>query len=394
MTFGTWAALIPSFQQKFGLSEGQLSWVLFGLVLGALMSMPLTGHVIPRWGSRPIAVPAALAFCATLTLLALAPNYATLIAAAVLFGALKGAVDVSINAQAITVENAIEKPIISSFQAFWSLGGLGAAFFLSIAMSHGSSPTLLMLAMAALLFLLTLSTYDRLLADTSSAEREPHGFSWPDSKLLRLGGLAFLALFSEGVLLDWSAVYARNVANMSLAVAPMAFAAFAVCMAAGRFAGDLLIGRFGPIVMLRVSGVLMALGVGVAVLIPSWPAVLIGFATVGFGIANLVPILFGVAGRAHENGAGPGLATVTTLGYFGFLTGPPVIGALAAFAGLPLAFVMVVVFGTIIATLGVSVVRPSLNSSRPMAERPILEVTSARRRVPGTQQPQAHPLRS
>jgi len=363
MTFGTWAALIPSFQQRFGLSNGQLSWVLFGLVLGALISMPLTGQLIARWGSRTIALPAALAFCAALTVLALAPNYATLIAAAVLFGAVKGAVDVSINVQAITVENAIEKPIISSFQAFWSLGGLGAAFLLSIAMNHGFPATLLMLAMAVFLLLLTLSAFDRLLSDRSPVKKEQRGFSWPDSKLLRLGGLAFLALFSEGVLLDWSAVYAHSVANVSVAVAPMAFAAFALSMAAGRIVGDLLIARFGPIVVLRVSGALMALGVGVAVLIPTWPAVLMGFATVGFGIANLVPILFGVAGRVHENGAGPGLATVTTLGYFGFLSGPPVIGALAAFAGLPLAFGMVVVFGTIIATLGVSVVRPSLKIS-------------------------------
>ena len=161
-------------------------------------------------------------------------------------------------------------------------------------------------------------------------------------------------------LLDWSAVYARSVTNMSLATAPMAFAAFALSMAAGRFVGDYWIGRFGPIAMLRCSGLLMALGVGIAVLLPAWPTVLVGFTTTGLGIANLVPILFGAAGRAHHDGAGPGLATVTTIGYFGFLSGPPIIGALAAFAGLPLAFVMVIVFGTIITTLGVAVIRPPL----------------------------------
>jgi MFS family permease len=360
MTFGTWAALIPSFQQKFSLSEAQLSWVLLGLVVGALISMPLTGRVITGWGSRAIAFPAALAFCSALTLLALAPNYMVLIAAALLFGALKGAVDVSINAQAITVENAIGKPIMSSFQAFWSFGGLAAAFFLSLAMSRGFSSGSLMLTMAAVFLVLTLSTSGKLLPDRSPSRGESPGFSLPDSKLLRLGGLAFLALFSEGVLLDWSAVYARSVADMSLATAPMAFAAFALSMAAGRFVGDHWIGRFGPIAMLRFSGLLMALGVGIAVLVPAWPAVLVGFTTTGLGIANLVPILFGAAGRAHHDGAGPGLATVTTIGYFGFLSGPPVIGALAAFAGLPLAFVMVIVFGTIIATLGVTVIRPSL----------------------------------
>jgi MFS family permease len=360
MTFGTWAALIPSFQQKFSLSAGQLSWVLFGMVLGALISMPLTGQIVARRGSRSVAFRAALAFFAVLPLLALAPSYAILIATVILFGGMKGALDVSINAQAITVENAMQRPIMSSFQAFWSLGGLGAAFLLSVAMDHGFSATFLMLAMAVFLLLLTLSASGRLLPDRSPRTSESRGFSWPDSKLLRVGGLAFLALFSEGVLLDWSAVYASNVANVSVAAAPLAFGAFALCMAAGRFVGDLLIARFGPIVVLRASGTLMALGVGIAVLIPSWPVVLIGFSTVGFGTANLVPILFGVAGRVHENGAGPGLATVTTLGWFGFLSGPPVIGALTAFAGLQLAFMTVVVFGTIIATLGVWIVRPSL----------------------------------
>jgi MFS family permease len=363
MTFGTWAALIPSFQQKFNLSEGRLSWVLLGLVVGALISMPVTGRVIVGRGSRSIAFPAALAFCSALSLMALAPSYATLIAAAFLFGALKGTVDVSINAQAITVENAIGKPIMSSFQAFWSFGGLAAAFLLSTAMNHGFPATHLMLAMAAFLLVLTLSTSGRLLPDRSNPRDQSRGFSWPDSKLLRLGGLAFLALFSEGVLLDWSAVYARSVANVSVAVAPIAFAAFALSMAAGRFAGDHVVARFGPTGVLRFSGALMALGVGIAVLVPAWPAVLIGFTTVGFGIANLVPILFGAAGRAHQGGAGPGLATVTTLGYFGFLSGPPVIGALAASAGLPVAFVTVVAFGTIIATLGASVIRPSLKIS-------------------------------
>jgi MFS family permease len=361
MTFGTWAALIPSFQHKFGLSAGELSWVLFGLVLGALISMPLTGQLVARVGSRSVASRAAFIFCATLLLLALAPGYATLIAAATLFGAAKGAVDVSINAQAIAVENALRKPINSSFQAFWSVGGLGVAFLLSVAMNRGFSPKILMLVMVLFLSLLAVTTVGRLLRDGPRSET-PSGFSWPDPKLLRLGGLAFLALFSEGVLLDWSAVYARDVAKVSVAAAPLAFAAFAFCMAAGRFFGDLLISRLGRVPVLRLSGGLMALGVSGAALFQTWPAVLLGFATVGLGIANLVPILFSVAGRIRKDSPGPGLATVTTLGYFGFLSGPPVIGSLAAYAGLPLAFATVLIFGVVIGTAGVAIVRPSLKN--------------------------------
>lgn len=176
MTFGTWAALIPSFQHKFCLSAGELSWVLFGLVLGALISMPLTGQLVARVGSRSVASRAAFIFCATLLLLALVPSYATLIAAATLFGAAKGAVDVSMNAQAIAVENALRKPINSSFQAFWSVGGLGVAFLLSVAMNRGFSPKILMLVMVLVLSLLALTTVGRLLRDGPRSEAPP-GFS-------------------------------------------------------------------------------------------------------------------------------------------------------------------------------------------------------------------------
>lgn len=365
MTFGVWAALIPFFQHRLGLSTGQLSGVLFGLVLGALVSMPIAGRLIAARGSRNVAFPAALGFSATLPLLALAPNWGALVAAATLFGMGKGALDVSVNAQGITVENAAGKPIFSSFQGFWSLGGLSAAVLLSLAMSGGFSAPSLVFGMAALLLIATLATFGRLLPDAAPRETAPPMWSFrlPGSRLLGLGALAFLALFSEGVLLDWSAVYARTVVNVPVAVAPIAFATFALCMAGGRFFGDALIARMGPSSTLRISGVLAALGIALAILWPGWATVLAGFALVGFGIANLVPVIFGAAGRVDPHGAGPSLATVTTIGYLGFLSGPPVIGLLAAYAGLPLAFGMVILFGAIIATLGVRVVRRAAMAS-------------------------------
>lgn len=361
MTFGTWAALIPSFQQKFALSEGKLSWVLLGLVIGALCSMPLAGRLIARWGSRRVGYVSAVFFVGSLPLLGLAPNYELLIAAAVLFGAWKGALDVSVNAQGVTVEKAAHKPIFSSFQAFWSLGGLSAAFLLSIALNHGYSPTVLMGGMAVLLLAMVVSTFGKLLPETPEpvAEQSATANAAPrKTTLLFLGGLAFLALFSEGVLLDWSAVYARSVVQVSVAQAPIAFAVFALCMAAGRFLGDALIVKFGPEGVLRISGAFMTLGIALAVFLPSWTAVLAGFAIVGFGLANLVPVIFGAAGRLKGmGGAGPAIATVTTMGYLGFLSGPPVIGLIAAHAGLPVAFGTVVIFGVILATLGVVVLR-------------------------------------
>ncbi len=359
MTFGTWAALLPSFQQKFALSAGQLSRVLFGLIAGALISMPITGRLVSRWGSRSVVYPAALGFVGTLPLLALAPSSGALLVVAVLFGLWKGALDIAVNAQGVTVEDAVGRPTFSSFQGFWSLGGLSVAFLLSLGLNHGVSPTALILAMAGLLFVMALPSIGWLLPDRKSVvsrERAP-SIPWRNGHLIRLGALAFLALFSEGVLLDWSAVYARTVGGVSVAAAPVAFAVFALAMSGGRFAGDALNARFGSPKVLRISGLLLMLGIAIAVGLRTWPGILAGFGIVGFGVANLVPVIFGAAGRAHDQGAGPGLATVTTLGYSGFLSGPPVIGLLAASAGLPSAFAIVILFGASLAAFGPAIVR-------------------------------------
>lgn len=357
MTFGTWAALIPEFQHRFALGAAHLGFVLFGLVVGALLSMPFAGRAIERFGSRHVAFVAALTFTTSLASLAVAPAVPWLIAAAVVFGACKGALDVSVNALAITSEKAIGKPVLSSFQGFWSLGGLGAAFLLSLAMQQGLPATPLMLLMAGILFALTFSTLGGLTPDPASTKSADRERTRPSGRPLLLGALAFLALFSEGVLLDWSAVYARSVAGVSLTVAPLAFATFALCMAGGRFLGDVLVARLGPPAVLRISGGLAAAGVALAVLAPVWPAVIAGFALVGLGIANLVPVIMGAAARLDRDRVGSSIATVSTIGYIGFLCGPPAIGFMASAAGLPVAFCSVIIFGIAIATIGVIAIR-------------------------------------
>lgn len=362
MTFGAWAAAIPSFQHRFGLTAGELSGVLASLVVGCMLTMPLAGRWITAFGSRRVAVTAGMIFSASLVGVALAPNYVLLLLAAAVLGACKGSMDVSINAQGITVENAVGKPIMSLLNGFWSFGGLLSASLLSIALHAGFTAPSLLIGLALPLAGLTFSVRRQLLPDTATKtdEAKPvgrQGWSLPNRRLLGLGLLGFLALFSEGVLLDWSAVYARTVAHFSTVAAPWAFGVFSVCMAVGRFGGDSLRGRLGAAWTMRLSGGLMILGMLMAVAIPRPSLVLAGFAVTGLGIANLVPLVFSAAGRSHEAGAGPGLALVATIGYTGFLAGPPIIGLLAAFFGLPLACSTVVLFGLIVATLGAAIVR-------------------------------------
>ncbi|HEY5891868.1 MAG TPA: MFS transporter [Chthoniobacterales bacterium] len=360
IAFGTWAALIPTFKQHFGVTDAGLSQALLGMVVGCVISMPLAGNLIARFGSQRVAVAGAITVCLVLPLLALAPSFGLFVAAASLFGAFKGALDVGVNVQAITVENAVRRPINSSFQALWSLGGLIAAFLASLCIKHGVSSILLTTSVAAALLLCVALTSGRLMPDPVSERTPPTGFQWPNPTLRWLGFLAFMALFAEGVMMDWGAVYARSVAGASESVAPLAYAVFCFSMATGRLIGDWAIRKMTPTRVFRLTGILMMAGLCILIFVPVWPATFAGLLVAGLAISNWVPILFVAAGRAHESGAGPGMATVTTIGYFGFLAGPPMIGALSAAAGLPHAMMVVLVFGAVISTFGVTVLRRQL----------------------------------
>lgn len=350
MIFGTWATLIPSFKSRFGLTEADLSLALLGMVVGAIISMPVAGQMISRHGSKPNLLFLAPGFCVTLLLLVLAPSFLALVAAATLFGAFKGAFDVTINSQGIAIENAVNKPIIATFQALWSIGGLVAALLVGIALKNGVGPLAIGTTVAILLCVLVTGTGRFLLAgDASRTQQKSSRFELPKGNLLRIGILAAMALFAEGVMMDWSAVYSRTVSGAEPWLAPLAYGVFSCCMGIGRLSGDFLIGRFGPASILRASGILTTIGLVVIVGVHWWPATFLGLAFAGFGIANLVPILFGAGGRAHEGGVGKGIATVSMMGYFGFLVGPPLIGGVSHWIGLPGAFAIVVLFSAFIA---------------------------------------------
>lgn len=365
MVFGTWATLIPSFQARFGMTEGNISVVLLGMVVGALISMPIAGQTIARHGSRANLLFLAPGFCVALALLALAPSFTLLVAAATLFGAFKGAFDVSVNSQGIAIENAVRKPIIATFQALWSIGGLLAALVVGFALKKEFSPLSIALTVSMALLVVVAFSARSLMGGDASHAKGNSKFKLPNGNLLRIGILACMALFAEGVMMDWSAVYTRDVSRAEAWLAPIAYGVFSCCMAGGRLAGDYLISRFGPAGILRLSGILTTIGLIIIVGIHYWPATFLGLAFTGFGIANLVPILFGAGGRAHEGGVSKGVATVSMMGYFGFLAGPPIVGTVSHFIGLPGAFAIVVFFSAFIALFGNRLLGSSLAPSDP-----------------------------
>lgn len=352
MIFGTWATLIPSFKSKFGLTEADLSIALLGMVVGAIVSMPIAGQLIARRGSRANLNFLAPGFCIALILLAISQSFLAFVAAATIFGAFKGAFDVSVNSQGIAIENSVRKPIIATFQALWSIGGLLAALAVGVALKLGAGAVSIALTVSITMILVAVFSSGSLLSGDASPSKTGGKFKFPSGRLLKIGILACMALFAEGVMMDWSAVYCSTVAGAAPWLAPIAYGVFSCCMAAGRLSGDYLIGRFGPSTILKVGGILTTAGLVVIVGIHEWPATFFGLALAGFGLANLVPILLGAGGRAHEGGVGQGVAAISMMGYFGFLVGPPLIGGISHFIGLPGAFTVVILFSAFIVFRG------------------------------------------
>jgi MFS family permease len=356
--FGIWAGHIPAFKQKFELSDSALSIVLLAVAAGAIVSMPVAGQAVRHFGSRRCIAVSLVCYALCLASLALAPSLGLFVVAALLFGAAKGGVDVGINAQAVIVERLYGRPIMASFQALWSVGGLGGGFLTSATLGLGSTPVINLVGVAALILLLDLLYSSRLMHDPASLQgKDAPGLRLPGKALLYVAILTFIGLFSEGALQDWTGVYMRQVVAVPVSVAAVGYASYSTAMALGRFGGDRVTAFLGERFVMRLSGLLIIVGLGTALLIPNPIFAIAGFAVVGLGNSNLVPILFSAAGRDPVLGPGPGIAVVTTLGFCGFLVGPAVIGLMSKFFGLPVALSLVAVLGLITAVCGPAVIQ-------------------------------------
>jgi MFS family permease len=304
-----------------------------------MISMPVAGLLSSRIGSDRICRIAVLVYAGMLPLLVLAPNTLVFGLALFGFGVGHGALDVAMNAQAVAVEKGYRRPIMSSFHALFSTGGLvGAALGGGIA-ALGLHPATHFALMAALLGGVALTTFRNLHPSEAAKEfaldmEKKALFPLPSRALLALGAIALCIMMGEGAMADWSAVYLRKIIDTSEGFAATGYAAFSIAMVGGRFFGDKLSARFGSVPLVRGSALFAMLGLGLVLSTPYSAVTLLGFACVGIGFAPIIPQVFSAAG--HRPGINPGvaLASVTTLGYLGFLLGPPAIGFAAGLVGL------------------------------------------------------------
>ena len=344
----SWVPHVATVQAGLGLTPGTLGLALLGMAAGAVISMPLAGALIGRVGSRAVTTFAALAFCLTLPLPLLASSAPLLGLALLLFGAANGAMDVSMNAQAVDVERRHGRPIMSAFHGLFSLGGLAGASLAVLLVGMGVAPLAHVLGVAAVCLIVAAVASRGLLAAAGRVSAGPR-FARPTGSLVGLGALAFCIAVGEGSMADWSAVYLRGSLGTDATFAAAGYAAFSLTMAAGRFVGDRLVARFGPVTIVRASASLAAVGLAAGLIVGHPVAAIVGFGCVGAGLANLIPLLFSAAGRAPGVGPGVGIAAVATVGYFGFLAGPPLIGFAAELVTLPVALGVVVLFCAVVA---------------------------------------------
>ncbi|QFU16854.1 MFS transporter [Microvirga thermotolerans] len=363
---GTWAAQLPRFKAALGLSDGELSMALLAFGLGAVLLMPLIGWMTAAFGSGRVATAAAFAFAGTLVLPGLAPTLPALVAAAFVAGACNGTMDVSMNTNATLVERTWGRAIMSSFHAFFSLGGLlgAAASGALIARGLDIVPTLLVTCGGTALLFLAASLSVMREADRAGGS---HGLALPRRGVLALAGLALLCFLVEGAMVDWSAIYLQTVAGASLERAVSGFAAFSLAMTACRFMGDFAVRSLGRVRTLMAGGLLAAAGLVLALAVPQPAAASAGFALVGLGLANVVPVLFSTAGETPGIPPSMGVAMVATLGYAGLLLGPPLIGFGADLLGLRAMFGLLALGALVVVLVARPVLSPrqSFPSPRP-----------------------------
>jgi predicted MFS family arabinose efflux permease len=333
----SWAPMVPFAKIALGLNDADLGVVLLSLGAGAILTMPFSGVLINKYGSRNVALVSALVVALFLPLLLLATSSYMLAATLFLFGAGVGSIDVSMNAQAVLVQERFGKHIMSSFHGMFSLGGLLGSFGLGFLIKAGLSPSVAAVSISLLLVLIIVTQVKHLLPHSEEHKIESGSFVLPKGPVLVLGLMCFIVFLAEGSLLDWSAVFLQFSRNFDPSLSGVGYAAFSVAMAVMRLTGDNIIHRLGPAKVVLYGSLLAATGFLIAVLTPWAIAAIFGFVLVGLGAANVVPVFFTAAGRIPNVPPSIALPAVTTLGYAGQLAGPAMIGFLAEVTSLPVA---------------------------------------------------------
>jgi MFS family permease len=340
-SMASWAPMVPYAKQRVGLDDGTLGMLLLCLGVGSILAMPMAGALAARYGCRRLLMVSTLVICLCLPLLATLSSLPLLVATLFVFGAGMGGVDCTANIQAVIVERASGKTMMSGFHGLFSLGGIVGAAGVSGLLSLGMSPLAAMLVVVALTLLALFKAMPHLLPYGSPSDGP--AFAVPHGVVLFIGLLCFTVFLAEGAMLDWSAVFLTSLRDVETSWAGLGYAVFAVTMTLGRLFGDTIVRRVGSNRVIILGGLCAAAGLAIATLVPVWQAALLGYALVGAGCSNIVPVCYSATGRQNTMPESVAIPAVTTVGYAGILIGPAAIGFIAHVSSLEVAFMVVAV---------------------------------------------------
>jgi MFS family permease len=354
LLFASWAAHIPHVKAELGLTDGALGLALLGAPLGSVTAMLVVARLLPRFGSKRIVQVSLLGYCLAGPSVGLARSMPALFAALFAWGAFQGALDVSMNTQAVAVERAAGRPLMPGFHGSWSIGaftgaGLGA---LGVAVGLGLTAQLLLLAAPVLAVAWPLSA--RMLPDGSKAadQRAPSRTGMRFSRpVLILGAIAFASMLCEGASADWASVYLRGSVHVDAAIAGLGYTVFSLAMVVIRLSGNRLLSRYPSRRLLPALAAIATIGFVAGLLAGGSVAVIAGFGCLGTGLALVIPTVNSAAGRLPGVSPGAAIAMVSAYGWAGFVFGPPIIGELAAATSLTAALVILPVLTACIAVV-------------------------------------------
>ncbi|HRI79400.1 MAG TPA: MFS transporter [Cyclobacteriaceae bacterium] len=334
---------LPRIQEQFQIDNGTVGLVLLSSSVGALIAMPFTGWLIIRNGSRRTGIFSAFFYCALIPLIAWTPLLWMLIILFFFMGVSAGMLDVAMNAQAVMVEKQMNKPIMTSFHALFSIGmALGALCGSLFTELETNLPTHFTIITSISIAIVFIARYYLIHDRPERKSDEGPAFRLPNTAMVSIGVIAFCCMLGEGAMSDWSTNYMENIAHAAPAFAPLGLSAFALAMTLGRILGDGARIRYGDRLLMIACGITATLGITITIALINPFAVISGLFIVGLGLSAIVPIAYSIAGHTKDLPPGVGLAMVTTVGYAGFLFGPPAIGLLADWQTLRVALLLVV----------------------------------------------------
>ena len=358
----TWAVIVPYARANTGVNEATLGTLLLCLGVGALIAMPLTGSLTTRFGCRRVIV-AALALVMLSTPLLAAISHPVLLGLVLLvFGIGVGVTDCAMNIQAILVEKASQAPLMSGFHGMYSFGGIAGAGLMTLLLTVGINVIVATMLITLTVIVLTALSYPGLL--TYANPREGAAFAMPRGIVLLLGMVCFSVFLTEGTVLDWSAVYLTQVRDMPETLGGLGYTCFAVAMTAARMTGDRVVANLGRLTVVVGGALTAAAGLALVIFIASWPLSLIGYILIGAGCANIVPVMFSAVGQQSVMPQSVAVPAMTTMGYLGVLSGPAVIGYVAHFSSLTLAFSFIMALMVFVGAVSFTLNLDQRNSAR------------------------------